>query len=62
MKKSQSILKSPRVKENFSKIKLQMNEHEASFHANNDSRLKIVQPEFTTWKYWSAEAANGNVL
>ena len=51
MKKSQSVLKSPRVKENFSKIKLQMNEHEASFHANNNSRLKIIQPEFTTCKY-----------
>ena len=38
-----------------------MNEHEIYFHANNNSRLRIAQPEFTTWKYkvkLSAEAAN----
>ena len=28
--------------------KLQMNDHEISFHLNNNSRLQIVQPEFTT--------------
>ena len=42
-----------------------MNEHEISIHENNNSRLRIVQPEFTTWKYkvkLSAEAANGGVL
>ena len=36
-----------------------------SIHVNNNSRLQIVQPEFTTWKYkvkLSAEAANGAVL
>ena len=27
---------------------LQMNDHEISFHLNNDSRLQIVQPEFTS--------------
>ena len=39
-----------------------MNEHEKSFHANNNARPQIVQPEFTTRKYkvkLSAEAANG---
>ena len=42
-----------------------MNEHEISIHANNNSRLQIVQPEFTTWKCkvkLSAEAASGGVL
>ena len=29
-------------------IKLQMNEHEISFHVNKNSRLQTVQPEFTT--------------
>ena len=41
-----------------------MNEHEISIHVNN-SRIQIVQPEFTTWKYkvkLSAEAASGGVL
>ena len=41
-----------------------MNEHEISIHVNN-SRLQIVQLEFTTWKYkvkLSVEAANGSVL
>ena len=37
MKKSQSKLKSPRVKKkNYKKIKLQMNEHEISIHVNNN--------------------------
>ena len=42
-----------------------MNEHEISIHVNNKSRIKIVQPDFTTWKYkvkLSAEAATGHVL
>ena len=42
-----------------------MNEHEISIHVNNNSRLQIVQPELTTWKYkvkLSAEVANGGVL
>ena len=42
-----------------------MNEHEISFHVNNNSPLQIVQPEFTTWKYkvkLSPEAPNGGVL
>ena len=46
------------------KIKLQMNEHEISFHVNN-SRLQIVQLEFTTQKYkvkLNAEGANRSVL
>ena len=46
--------------EKIMKIKLQMNEHEISFHVNN-SRLQIVQLEFTIRKYkvkLSAEAAN----
>ena len=41
-----------------------MNEHEISIHVDN-SRLQIVQFEFTTWKYkvkFSAEATNGSVL
>ena len=41
-----------------------MNEHEIFLHVNN-SRLQIVQFEFTTWKYkveLSAEAVNGSVL
>ena len=42
MKKSQSKLKSPRVKK-----KLRMNEHEISIHVNN-SRIQILQSEFTT--------------
>ena len=33
------------------KVKLQMNEHEIPFYVNNNSRLQIVQLEFTTWKY-----------
>ena len=32
----------------FTKIKLQMNEHEISSHVKYNSRLQIVQPEFTT--------------
>ena len=60
MKKSQSKVKSPRVKK-----KLEMNVYEISIHVNNNSRLRIVQPEFATWKYdvkLSAEAAKGGVL
>ena len=59
MKKSQSKLKSPRVKK-----KLRMNEHEISIHVNN-SRIQILQSEFTTWKYkvkLGAEVASGGVL
>ena len=41
IKKSQSKLKSPRVKEKITKIKLQMNENEKSFCVNNNSRLQI---------------------
>ena len=40
-----------------------MNELEISIHVNN-SRLQIVQPEFTIWKYkvkLSAKAANRSV-
>ena len=51
--------------EKMTKIKLQMNEHEKSFHVNNNWRRQIVQFEFTTWKCkvkLSAEAANGGVL
>ena len=57
-------VKIPTCEEKITKIKLQMNEHEISIHVNN-SRLQIVQLEFTTWKYkvkLSAEAANGSVL
>ena len=46
-------------------MKLQMNEHEISIHVNNNSRIQVVQPEFTTWKYkvkLSAEAASGGIL
>ena len=28
-----------------------MNEHEMSIHVNNNSRIQIVQSEFTTSKY-----------
>ena len=41
-----------------------MDKHEICIHVNN-SRLQIVQLEFTTWKYkvkLSAEVANGSVL
>ena len=34
--------------EKITKIKLKMNEHEISFHVNNNSRLQILKPEFTT--------------
>ena len=46
-------------------MKLQMNEHEISIHANNNSRIQIVQSEFTTSKYkvkLSAESASGGGL
>ena len=42
-----------------------MNKHEISIQVNNNSRIQIVQPEFTTWKYkikLNAEAASGAVL
>ena len=51
--------------EKITKIKLQMNDHKISFQVINNSRLQIVQVEFTIWKYkvkLSAEAANGGVL
>ena len=35
--------------EGITKIKLQMNEYEIYFHVNNNSRLQMVQSEFTTW-------------
>ena len=54
---------------NFEKIRRvlfhQMNEHEISIHINNNSRIQILQPEFTTWKYkvkLNAEAASGAAL
>ena len=28
-----------------------MNEHDISIHVNKNSRIQLVQPEFTTWKY-----------
>ena len=28
-----------------------MNEHEIAIHVNNNSRLQVVRPEFTTGKY-----------
>ena len=58
-------IKIPTCEEEITKIKLQMNEHEISIHINSNSRIQIVQPEFTTWKYkvkLSAEAANRGVL
>ena len=51
-------------RKNYEK-KLQMNEHKISIPVNNNSRLQIVQREFTTWKdkvKLSAEAANGGIL
>ena len=50
MKKSQSKLKPHVWRKNY-EIKLQMNEHEISIQVKNNSRLQIVQPQFTTWKY-----------
>ena len=41
-------IKIPTCEEKVTKIKLQMNEHEISIHINNNSRLQIVQPEFTS--------------
>ena len=38
-----------------------MNEHEISSHVSENSKLHIVQPEFSTWKYkvkLSAEAVS----
>ena len=40
-----------------------MYEHEIFFGVNNNSRLKVVQPDFATWKNEvkvSAEVANGS--
>ena len=37
--------------EKITKIKLQMNEHDTSIHVNKNSRIQIVQTDFTTWKY-----------
>ena len=34
--------------EKITKIKLQMNEHEISFHLNTNSQLQILKAEFTT--------------
>ena len=42
-----------------------MNENEISIHVNSNSRIQVVQPESTTWKYkvkLNAEAASGGVL
>ena len=46
-----------------------MNEHEICTHVNKNSRIQIVQPEFTTLQpesstkvKLSAEAASGGVL
>ena len=42
-----------------------MNEHEISSHVSENSKLHIVQPEFSTWKYkvkLSAEAVSRGVL
>ena len=47
MKKESIKIKIPTCEEKITKIKLQMNEHETSFHVSNNSRLKIVQPELT---------------
>ena len=38
----------PTCEEKITKVKLEMNEHEISFHESKNSRLQIVQPEFTT--------------
>ena len=54
----------PTCEEKITKVKLQMNEHQISIHVNKNSRIQIVQPVFTTWKYivkLSAEAASGDV-
>ena len=41
-------IKIPTCEEKITKIQLQMNEREISIHVNNNSRLQIVQREFTT--------------
>ena len=54
-----------RANQNYTKIKLQMNEHEISIQVSNSPRIQIVQPEFTTWKYkvkLNAEVASRAVL
>ena len=48
MKKEPIKIKIPTCEEKVTKIKLQMNEHEISFHVSSNSQLKIVQPELTT--------------
>ena len=40
-------MKIPKCEKKIKKIKLQMNEHEISIHVNNNSRIQVVQPEFT---------------
>ena len=40
--------------EKNTKIKLQMNEHEISFHENSKSELQIVQPEKSCKSYEKA--------
>ena len=66
MTKSQSRLKSPRVKKKLRKYNCKsMNMKHLFIHVNNNLRFEILQPEFTTWKYkvkLSAEAATGGVL
>ena len=41
-------MKIPTCEEKITKIKLQMNEHEMSIHVNHNSRLQIIQLEFTS--------------
>ena len=47
MKESIKI-KIPPCEDKNTKIRLQINEHEISFHVNNNSQRQILQPEFTT--------------
>ena len=44
-------IKIPTCEKKITKIKLQMIEHNISIHVNKNSRIQIVQHEFTTWKY-----------
>ena len=48
MKTEPIKIKIPTCEEKITKAKLQMNEHEISFHLSKNLRLQIVQPEFTT--------------
>ena len=41
-------IKIPTCEKKITKIKLQMNEHNISIHVNKNSRIQIVQHEFTT--------------